>query len=245
MRLNETLWNMPDNFKNRKDKNTTNIFQHPSNDELGENHVGTSSETPLREDAFKLDDDTKVELIQKHFKEIMLILGLDLDDDSLKGTPKRVAKMYVKEVFKGLNPKHKPSITLFENKYKFDEMVAVRDITFYTMCEHHFLPFFGKAHVAYIPKDKVAGLSKINRLVEFYAQRPQVQERLTIQIANEIREAFQTEDVAVLLEAKHLCVAARGIEDVHSETVTAKYYGKFNQGDLKKQFLQFINKKEK
>ncbi len=209
----------------------------PEHDELGENHIGSSADTPLREDAFQLDDATKIELIQKHFREIMLVLGLDMSDDSLKGTPRRVAKMYVQEIFSGLNPAAKPSITLFENKYGFDEMVLVRDISFYTTCEHHFLPFFGKAHVAYMPKGKVAGLSKINRLVEFFAKRPQVQERLTMQIAQEIRDSFATEDVAVMIEAKHLCVAARGIEDVHSDTVTSKYFGKFNHDDLRNQFL--------
>jgi GTP cyclohydrolase I len=223
-------------------KQKETLSNTPENDfeELGDEHFSTNMQTPLREDAFDLDEATKVELIQKHFKEIMLILGLDLTDDSLKGTPLRVAKMYVKEVFGGLNPTRKPKVTLFENKYKFDEMVVVRDITFYTTCEHHFLPFFGKAHVAYIPKEKVAGLSKINRLVQFYARRPQVQERLTMQIANEVREAFQTDDVAVMLEATHLCVAARGIEDVHSDTITAKYFGKFNQDCWKEKFRDFI-----
>lgn len=206
-------------------------------EEIGDNHLFTSADTPLREDAFELDDATKIELIQKHFKEIMLILGLDLSDDSLKGTPHRVAKMYIKEVFKGLDPKNKPKVTLFDNKYKYDEMVMVRDISFYTVCEHHFVPFFGKAHVAYIPKQKVAGLSKINRLVDFFARRPQVQERLTMQIANEIRDLFETEDVAVMLEANHLCVASRGVEDTGSSTVTAKFLGRFNNEEMKQQFL--------
>lgn len=212
--------------------------------DLGQHEVTANTETPVREDAFILDDDTKVELIQKHFKDIMQILGLDLTDCSLKDTPKRVAKMYVKELFTGLNVKHKPKITLFDNQYKFDDMVAVRDINFYSMCEHHFLPFFGKAHVAYIPKDKVAGLSKINRLVQFFARRPQVQERLTIQIANEIRTSFDTEDVAVMLEATHLCVASRGVNDVGSATVTARFLGKFNQEDMKNRFLQFADGKK-
>jgi GTP cyclohydrolase I len=210
---------------------------------FSEHSIGDSLETPLREDAFALDDQTKIELIQKHFREIMLILGLDICDDSLKGTPKRVAKMFVNEIFSGLNPEKKPKITLFENKYKFDEIVMVRDITFYSTCEHHFLPFFGKAHIAYLPKDKVPGLSKINRLVQFYAKRPQVQERLTMQIANDLRNILETDDVAVYIEAKHLCVAARGIQDVHSDTVTSKYYGKFNHEDYKKQFLSFTEQR--
>ncbi len=220
--------------------NTTGKTKLMSFDEIGDGHISTSTDTPLREDAFELDDDTKIELITKHFKEIMQIIGLDLSDTSLKGTPKRVAKMYVKEIFKGLNPKNKPAVTLFENNYKYDEVVTVRDITFYSMCEHHFIPFFGKAHVAYIPKDKVAGLSKVNRLVQFYAKRPQVQERLTMQIAKEICEQFGTEDVAVAIEANHLCVAARGVEDTSSSTVTSNFLGKFATDEYKIQFLNSI-----
>lgn len=211
-------------------------------EELGDQHIGTSTDTPLREDAFELDDDTKVGLIEKHFKDIMLILGLDLDDESLKGTPHRVAKMYVKEIFSGLNPKSKPKITLFENKYHYKDMVLVKDISFHTTCEHHFVPFFGKAHVAYIPNDKVAGLSKINRLVDFLSRRPQVQERLTRQIADEIKELFHTEDVAVLLEANHLCVASRGVRDTGSSTLTTCFTGKFNDESYKRNFLFTLNK---
>jgi len=220
--------------------NTTGKSKLMSFDEIGDNHISTSTDTPLRDDAFELDDDTKIELISKHFKEIMQILGLDLSDQSLKGTPKRVAKMYVKEIFKGLNPKNKPAVTLFENNYQYDEVVMVRDITFYSMCEHHFIPFFGKAHVAYIPKDKVAGLSKVNRLVQFYSKRPQVQERLTIQIAKEISEQFGTNDVAVAIEATHLCVAARGVEDTTSNTVTSSFLGKFANEEYKIQFLNAV-----
>jgi GTP cyclohydrolase I len=211
-----------------------------SYDEIGDNHISTSTDTPLREDAFELDDETKIELISKHFKEIMQVLGLDLSDSSLKGTPNRVAKMYVKEVFSGLNPKNKPVVTLFENNYKYDEVVMVKDITFYTMCEHHFIPFFGRAHVAYIPKNKVAGLSKVNRLVQFFARRPQVQERLTMQIANEIMGQFHTPDVAVAIEANHLCVAARGVEDTTSSTMTTNFLGKFATEEYKLQFLASI-----
>jgi GTP cyclohydrolase I len=205
-------------------------------------HFSASADTPLRDDAFVLDDETKMELIEKHFREIMLILGLDLTDDSLKGTPQRVAKMYIREIFRGIKPQNKPRITLFDNKYGYGDMVLVKDIAFYTMCEHHFVPFFGKAHVAYIPKDKVAGLSKVNRLVDFLSSRPQVQERLTRQIAEEIRDSFKTEDVAVMLEAKHLCVASRGIKDINSCTFTSSYLGRFNSNEMKKQFLAAVNK---
>jgi GTP cyclohydrolase I len=220
---------------------TTDKNKFISLDEIGDNHISTSTDTPLREDAFELDDDTKVELIAKQFKEIMQILGLDLSDGSLKGTPMRVAKMYVKEIFGGLNPKNKPVITLFENNYQYDEVVMVKDITFYTMCEHHFIPFFGKAHVAYIPKDKVAGLSKVNRLVQFFARRPQVQERLTMQIAKEISEQFHTADVAVAIEATHLCVAARGVEDTTSSTITTNFLGLFATDAYKLQYLSSLN----
>ncbi|MGN6646303.1 MAG: GTP cyclohydrolase I FolE [Cytophaga sp.] len=211
-------------------------------DELGEDHVSTSAETPLRADAFEKDDALKIELIQKHFKEIMLILGLDLTDDSLKGTPNRVAKMYVKEVFSGLNPSNKPSIRLFENKYKYNEMLVEKDITLYSYCEHHFVPIIGKAHVAYISNGKVIGLSKINRLVQHYSKRPQVQERLTVQIAEALKEALQTQDVAVVIDAAHLCVSSRGVKDTTSSTVTAHYSGKFIDEPTKNEFLSFIKK---
>lgn len=200
-------------------------------------------ETPLRPDAFDMDDKTKIELIQKHFKEIMHILGLDLTDDSLRGTPARVAKMYVKEIFSGLNPANKPVARLFENKYKYREMLVEKDITFYSSCEHHFVPIIGKAHVAYISSGKVIGLSKINRIVQYYAKRPQVQERLTIQIANEMRKALQTEDVGVVLDATHLCVSSRGVGDTNSKTGTAHFTGKFKEGHYKNEFLNYINAK--
>lgn len=210
-------------------------------DELGDNHFSSSINTPLRVDAFEKDDELKIELIAKHFKEIMHILGLDLNDDSLKGTPQRVAKMYVNEIFSGLNPDNRPETKLFDNKFKFNELLVEKDISFYSNCEHHFVPFFGKAHVAYIPKDKVVGLSKINRIVQYYASRPQVQERLTIQIGNDLKEALQTESVAVIIEAKHLCVASRGIKDNSSTTSTSFYSGKFNDDNLKSEFLTLIN----
>jgi len=209
-------------------------------DEIGDNHVMTSIETPLREDAFELDDDLKVELIEEKFRDIMTILGLDLNDDSLKGTPHRVAKMYVKEIFSGLNPANQPKIALFENKYQYNEMLVEKDITFFSNCEHHFVPIMGKAHVAYISNGKVIGLSKINRIVQYFSKRPQVQERLTIQIANYLKEALQTEDVAVVIDASHLCVSSRGIQDVTSSTVTSSYHGKFKEDQTRNEFLKYV-----
>jgi GTP cyclohydrolase I len=209
-------------------------------DLIGEDHIATNFNTPLRADAFELDDALKIELIEKHFKEIMNVLGLDLTDDSLKGTPKRVAKMYVKEIFGGLNPKNKPKPTLFENKYKYSQMLVERNIAVYSNCEHHFVPITGKAHVAYISSGKVIGLSKLNRIVQYYSQRPQVQERLTIQIANELKEILQTEDVAVVIDAHHMCVSSRGVKDTDSSTVTAEYSGKFLDADTKAEFLNHI-----
>lgn len=196
--------------------------------------------TPLRTDAFKIDDDLKIELIEKNFKEIMHVLGLDLSDDSLKDTPRRVAKMYVKEFFSGLNPENKPSVTLFENKYKFNQMVVERDITLYSTCEHHFVPIIGKVHVAYFSSGKVIGLSKLNRIVQYYAKRPQVQERLTMQIAAELKELLQTEDVAVIIDADHLCVSSRGIQDVNSSTVTSSYNGRFINPETRNEFLNYV-----
>ena len=206
--------------------NTPETNQH--HDHVGDSHASFSLETPLRADAFELDDELKIELIEKHFKEIMQILGLDLSDDSLKGTPHRVAKMYVKETFSGLNPANKPKIALFDNKYQYNQMLVEKNITFYSNCEHHFVPIIGKAHVAYISSGKVIGLSKLNRIVQYFAKRPQVQERLTNQIADELKLALDTEDVAVIIDAKHLCVSSRGIKDDTSSTVTAYYGGQFN-----------------
>lgn len=222
-------------------KDITNISRSLSHDEIGENHISTSVNTPIRADAFELDDDLKIELIQKHFEEIMNVLGLDLTDDSLKGTPQRVAKMYVKEIFRGLNPKNRPETKLFENKYEFKQILVEKDITFYSNCEHHFVPIFGKAHVAYIPNEHVIGLSKINRLVKYYGHRPQVQERLTQQIAKDLQETLQTQNVAVIIEAKHLCVASRGVEDTESSTVTCFYGGVFNEEATKKELFSLIN----
>ena len=210
-------------------------------DAIGDDHVGAAYETPLREDAFKLDDETKIELIEKHFKSIMEIMGLDLTDDSLRGTPKRVAKMYVKEIFSGLNPSNKPVARLFDNKYRYSQMLVEKNITLYSNCEHHFVPIIGKAHVAYISSGKVIGLSKLNRIVQYYSQRPQVQERLNIQIANELKKILDTEDVAVVIDAEHLCVSSRGIKDTGSSTVTAEYGGKFLESDTRNEFLKHIS----
>jgi len=209
-------------------------------DLIGEEHIGTSTGTPLREDAFDMDDELKIELIQEHFASIMHILGLDLRDDSLKGTPHRVAKMYVKEVFSGLDPRNEPAVKLFENKYQYNEMLVEKNITLYSYCEHHFVPIIGKVHVAYFSGGKVIGLSKINRLVNYYAKRPQVQERLTRQISEGLKKALQTEDIAVLVDAVHLCVASRGIKDTASSTITASYSGKFRDEHVKSEFLSHI-----
>lgn len=208
-------------------------------DEIGDNHAMTSIDTPLSADAFVMDDQLKIELIEKKFFEIMNILGLDMEDDSLKGTPHRVAKMYIKEIFSGLNPANKPKVTLFKNKYKYKEMLVEKDITFYSNCEHHFVPIIGKAHVGYISNGSVIGLSKINRIVNYYAKRPQVQERLTIQIANALKEALKTEDVAVVIDATHLCVSSRGIKDVSSSTITSSYNGKFLSNQTRSEFLNY------
>ncbi len=209
-------------------------------DDMGDEHVLTSINTPLREDAFELDDETKMELIEEHFREIMLILGLDLSDDSLQGTPHRVAKMYVKEIFSGLNPANKPKVSLFENKYQYNQMLVEKNISFHSNCEHHFVPIMGKAHIAYISNGNVIGLSKLNRIVQYYAARPQVQERLTIQIANELKKVLQTEDVAVVIDAVHLCVTSRGVKDATSSTVTAEYCGKFLDAIKREEFHRMI-----
>jgi len=209
-------------------------------DEAMDDHIMSSLDTPLRPDAFALSDEEKIAIIEGHFHEIMHTLGLDLADDSLKGTPLRVAKMYVKEIFSGLHPKNKPVARRFENKYQYNKMLVERDITVYSSCEHHFVPIIGKAHVAYIPNEHVIGLSKLNRIVHYYARRPQVQERMTMQIANELRQALQTENVAVMIEADHLCVMSRGVNDVSSSTITAEYSGLFEQDQYRNEFLGHI-----
>lgn len=206
----------------------------------GDDHVGSSAQTPLRTDAFDLDDDQKIELIQEKVGEILHTLGMDLTDDSLKGTPKRVAKMFVKEIFSGLHPDNKPKASTFDNKYKYGEILVEKNITLYSTCEHHLLPIVGKAHVAYISNGTVVGLSKINRIVQYYAQRPQVQERLTLQVVEELQKVLNTKDVACVIDAKHLCVNARGISDITSSTVTAEFGGVFKQQDKKQEFLDYI-----
>jgi GTP cyclohydrolase I len=203
-------------------------------------HILTARDIPLRGGVGVMTDEEKISIISSHFREIMSTLGLDVDDDSLKGTPARVAKMYVKETFNGLNPKNRPAITLFENKYRYDQMLVEKNITLYSNCEHHFVPITGKVHVAYIPAGKVIGLSKLNRLVQFYAKRPQVQERLTMQISNELRSVLGTESVAVVIDALHLCVYSRGVQDTNSNMITSHYSGKFRQEDTKNEFLGFI-----
>lgn len=218
------------------DAETIEIYE-----EVGDQHLLTSLETPMKVDAFALSDDEKIAGIEKHFREIMDILGLDLTDDSLKGTPYRVAKMYVKEIFSGLNPANKPRVALFDNKYQYNEMLIEKNILLQSTCEHHFLPIYGKAHVAYISNGKVIGLSKINRLVQHYAKRPQVQERLTMQILEELKTALGTEDVAVYIDAKHLCVSSRGIKDISSSTVTTAFSGKFEEPAARAEFMTAIH----
>jgi len=243
------LWNIPPvngngnhpetrGYHGKNGHNGSNGHEH--HEELGEHHLATSLETPLREDAFDLDDETKIELIEDHFRSIMDILGLDLSDDSLSGTPHRVAKMYVQEIFKGLNPANEPEVRMFENKYQYGEMLVEKDITFYSNCEHHFVPIWGRVHVAYVSGGKVVGLSKLNRIVQHYARRPQVQERMTRQIAQALRDALGTEDVAVVVDAFHMCVASRGIQDVNSKTITSEYSGQFQSPEVKQEFLRYL-----
>jgi GTP cyclohydrolase I len=211
-----------------------------SHEELGDNHFFSSLNTPLREDAFDMSNEEKKEKIASHFAEIMDLLGLDRSDDSLAGTPERVAKMYVEEIFSGLDPQNKPSITLFDNKYQYSHMLVERDITLYSNCEHHFVPIHGHAHVAYISSGKVIGLSKLNRIVQYYAKRPQVQERLTNQIAHELMEILDTEDVAVIIDAKHMCVCSRGVKDNDSSTITSFYGGAFEDPDKIRELHNYI-----
>jgi len=213
-------------------------------DDDDHDHAGSAADTPMRPDAFDLSDEDKITKIESHFREIMTILGLDLTDDSLNGTPHRVAKMYVKEVFSGLNPKNLPHAKLFDNKYKYDQMLVEKDITFYSHCEHHFVPIYGKAHVAYFSSGKVIGLSKINRIVQYFSKRPQVQERLTMQIGQEMQRALKTDHIAVVIDANHMCVASRGVGDTNSKTGTAFFSGKFKEDEnVKREFLNYINSK--
>ena len=217
MKPNEILLNIQENN-----------FNGLTIEEIGDDHLYTGLETPMRKDAFLLSDTEKKEKIEILFAEIMQVMGLDLTDDSLKGTPKRVAKMYIEEIFSGLNLENKPKIALFDNKYQYNQMLVEKNISFYSNCEHHFVPIYGKAHVAYVSSGKVIGLSKLNRIVQYFGKRPQVQERLTNQIANELSEILGTKDVAVIIDAKHLCVSSRGIKDETSSTITSFYGGIFN-----------------
>ena len=212
-------------------------------DHIGDNHIGTSSETPIREDAFILNSDEKIEIIRDDVLHIMETLGLDLTDDSLKGTPNRVAKMFVNEIFSGLDPKNKPRASTFKNKYKYGEMLVEKNITVYSTCEHHLLPIVGRAHIAYISNGNVVGLSKMNRIVDYYAKRPQVQERMTIQIVRELQSVLNTDDVACVIDAKHLCVNSRGIRDIESSTVTSEFGGQFKDKEVRKEFLSYIQLK--
>jgi GTP cyclohydrolase I len=209
-------------------------------EELGDNHIATSYENPIREDAFEMSDDEKIEKIKGHVHQIMETLGMDMTDDSLQGTPNRVAKMYVNETFGGLHPNKKPKASTFQNNYKYGEMLVEKNITVYSTCEHHLLPIIGRAHVAYISSGRVIGLSKMNRIVNYYAKRPQVQERLTMQVVKELQKALKTEDVACVIDAKHLCVNSRGINDIESSTVTSEYGGKFKDENVRKELLNYI-----
>jgi len=209
-------------------------------DEIGDNHIMTSASTPLREDAFDISDDEKMERIQESVRDILITLGMDLTDDSLQGTPKRVAKAFVKELFMGLNPKNQPKASTFDNNYNYNEMLIEKNIIVYSTCEHHLLPIVGRAHVAYISNGKVIGLSKMNRIVNYFAKRPQVQERLTMQIVQFMQEALGTRDVACVIDAKHLCVNSRGIKDIESSTVTCEFGGKFKNKETKQEFLDYL-----
>ncbi|QNM86618.1 GTP cyclohydrolase I FolE [Polaribacter pectinis] len=209
-------------------------------EEIGENHVATSAKTPLRADAFAISDEEKINKIQESVKDILHTLGMDLEDDSIQGTPKRVAKAFVNEIFMGLNPANMPKASTFDNNYNYGEMLVEKNIVVYSTCEHHLLPIIGRAHVAYISNGKVIGLSKMNRIVEYFAKRPQVQERLTMQVVQAMQEALGTDDVACVIDAKHLCVNSRGIKDIESSTVTSEFGGKFKEKETKKEFLQYL-----
>jgi GTP cyclohydrolase I len=209
-------------------------------DELGDDHIGSSAKTPLRADAFDISNQDKIDRIQESVRDILNTLGMDLNDDSLKGTPKRVAKAFVNELFAGLDPENMPKLSTFDNNYKYGEMLVEKNITVYSTCEHHLLPIVGRAHVAYISNGNVIGLSKMNRLVDYYAKRPQVQERLTMQVVQALQKALGTEDVACVIDAKHLCVNSRGVRDIESSTVTSEFGGKFKEKDTKREFLDYI-----
>ena len=222
----------------KRNKNYLNGFTAT---DIGDDHLYTGIDTPMKPDAFKMSDNDKKKRIAILFEEIMDVMGLDLTDDSLKGTPQRVAKMYIDEIFSGLNPQNKPKVALFENKYQYNQMLVEKNITFYSNCEHHFVPIIGRAHIAYISSGKVIGLSKLNRIVQYFAKRPQVQERLTNQIANELKKILNTEDIAVIIDAKHLCVSSRGIKDDTSATVTCYYGGQFKDQGKITELHNYIN----
>ncbi|WP_372746370.1 GTP cyclohydrolase I FolE [Lutibacter sp.] len=209
-------------------------------DERGDDHVGSSAKTPLRADAFEISDEEKRNRIEASVRDILNTLGMDLQDDSLKGTPRRVAKAFVNELFSGLNPVNKPKLSTFDNNYKYGEMLVEKNITVYSTCEHHLLPIVGRAHVAYISNGNVIGLSKMNRIVDYFAKRPQVQERLTMQVVQALQEALGTDDVACVIDAKHLCVNSRGVRDIESSTVTSEFGGKFKDKDVRREFLDYI-----
>lgn len=209
-------------------------------DEIGDDHVASSAKTPLRADAFEISDQEKLVRIEQSVRDILDTLGMDLEDDSLKGTPRRVAKAYVNEIFSGLNPKNKPKLSTFDNNYKYGEMLVEKNITVYSTCEHHLLPIVGRAHVAYISNGNVIGLSKMNRIVDYFAKRPQVQERLTMQVVQALQEALGTKDVACVIDAKHLCVNSRGVRDIVSSTVTSEFGGVFKNKETKSEFLDYI-----
>jgi len=208
---------------------------------IGDNHQMTSAETPLRPDAFDKSDADKMQTIEKHFHIIMEEMGLDMTDDSLQGTPHRVAKMFIQEIFSGLNPANKPKISVFDNSYNYDKMLVEANISFNSTCEHHFLPIVGKAHIGYVSSGKVIGLSKLNRIVDYYSRRPQVQERLIMQIYNELKTVLETDNVIVVMEATHLCVSSRGIKDKSSYTSTIQYGGIFNEKENRNDFFNMIN----
>ncbi len=236
MKLPETSLNTAEIKVNGKERLTLDA------DEIGDEHVGTASDTPMKADAFEMSDEEKMDKIAYHFGEIMDIMGLDLTDDSLRGTPDRVAKMYIKEIFSGLDPENLPNVKLFDNKYKYNEMLVEKGVTVHSHCEHHFVPIIGQAHVAYISNGHVIGLSKINRIVRYFSKRPQVQERLTEQIAAELKRVLRTEDIAVIIDAKHMCVSMRGIEDASGSTITSHYGGVFKTNDQKRnEFLKYID----
>lgn len=209
-------------------------------DELGDDHIGSSAKTPLRADAFEISDEEKRTRIEASVRDILETLGMDLDDDSLKGTPRRVAKAYVNEIFGGLNPANRPKLSTFDNNYKYGEMLVEKNITVYSTCEHHLLPIVGRAHVAYISNGNVIGLSKMNRIVDYFAKRPQVQERLTMQVVQALQQALGTDDVACVIDAKHLCVNSRGVRDIESSTVTSEFGGKFKDKETRREFLDYI-----